>query len=113
MAILKQLLGWRSQDLFLIIVKDIVARMDHAMLIVRHEGKDFCLDQRTNTIQQSEHMCDYQPIFALTQTTEGKDLIWLYGRPTGQNRQCNRAPAEQPAEMSAMDRIRLQQQGRL
>ena len=113
MAIFKQLLGWRSEDLFLIIVKDIVARMDHAMLIVRHEGKDFCLDQRTNAIQQSEHMCDYQPIYALTQTTGGMDLNWLYGRPTGQNRRCAAAPAEQPAEMSAMDRIRAQQEGRL
>jgi predicted transglutaminase-like cysteine proteinase len=66
--------GIAPRDLYLVIVRDLVTRGDHAVLVVRAAGHMFVLDNGTERLLDSESMHDYRPI--LTFAAAG---TWTHG----------------------------------
>jgi predicted transglutaminase-like cysteine proteinase len=66
--------GFSDRDLYLVVVKDLVTRQDHAVLVVRAEGKMLVLDSGTDQVLESEALHDYRPI--LTFASYG---TWTHG----------------------------------
>lgn len=66
--------GIADRDLYLTIVKDLVRRADHAVLVVRADDHMFVLDNGTDELLDSETIEDYRPVltFAATGT-------WTHG----------------------------------
>ena len=83
--------GFDAQDLHFVILKDIVRRADHAVLVVRHEDRFLVLDNGTDALLDSDAVRDYQPVFSFA---NGKAWTHGYAKP---------APAAQP--IFAMTRL--------
>ena len=66
--------GFSDRDLYLVIVKDLVSRADHAVLVVRAAGRMYVLDNGTEKLLDSESIRDYRPI--LTFAASG---TWTHG----------------------------------
>lgn len=66
--------GLADRDLYLMIVKDLVRRADHAVLVVRAADHMYVLDNGTDAILDSETVADYRPV--LTFATTG---TWTHG----------------------------------
>jgi predicted transglutaminase-like cysteine proteinase len=66
--------GFQDRDLYLVIVKDLVSRADHAVLVVRAAGRMLVLDNGTDQVLDSEAIRDYRPI--LTFASKG---TWTHG----------------------------------
>jgi predicted transglutaminase-like cysteine proteinase len=66
--------GFADRDLYLTIVKDLVRRADHAVLVVRSGGHMYVLDNGTDAVLDSESIADYRPV--LTFATTG---AWTHG----------------------------------
>ena len=54
--------GIADRDLYLVVVKDLVRRADHAILVVRAAGHMYVLDNGTDRLLDSESIADYRPI---------------------------------------------------
>ena len=54
--------GIADRDLYLVVVKDLVRRADHAVLVVRAAGHMYVLDNGTDRLLDSESISDYRPI---------------------------------------------------
>lgn len=66
--------GLSERDLFLVIVKDLVRRSDHAILAVQSGGRLLVLDNGTNEVKDSADIRDYRPIFTYAATSR-----WTHG----------------------------------
>lgn len=66
--------GIADRDLYLVVLKDLTRRADHAVLVVRANGRFLVLDNGTNRIVDSEDVRDYKPIFTFA---AGK--VWTHG----------------------------------
>ncbi|MEO6580291.1 MAG: transglutaminase-like cysteine peptidase [Sphingomicrobium sp.] len=66
--------GFSDKDLYLVILRDVSRRADHAVLVVRAEGRMLVLDNGTSRIVDSEMIADYRPIF----TFSGNN-VWTHG----------------------------------
>ena len=66
--------GFQDRDLYLVIVKDLVSRADHAVLVVRAAGRMLVLDNGTDQVLDSDAIRDYRPI--LTFASKG---TWTHG----------------------------------
>ena len=55
--------GIPASDLYLVLVKDLVRRADHAVLIVRADGRSLLLDNGTDRVADADTVGDYRPIF--------------------------------------------------
>jgi predicted transglutaminase-like cysteine proteinase len=66
--------GFSDRDLYLVIVKDLVSRQDHAVLVVRAAGRMLVLDNGTDQVLDSDALHDYRPI--LTFASYG---TWTHG----------------------------------
>jgi predicted transglutaminase-like cysteine proteinase len=66
--------GIADRDLYLVILKDLVRRADHAVLVVRAGGRMLLLDNGTDTISDTETVRDYRPV--LTFNASG---TWTHG----------------------------------
>ena len=58
--------GVADRDLYLVVLKDLTRRADHAVLVVRANGRFLVLDNGTNRIVDSSTAADYKPIFSFT-----------------------------------------------
>ena len=58
--------GVAESDLYLVVLKDLTRRADHAVLVVRAHGRFLVLDNGTNRIVDSSTAADYKPIFSFT-----------------------------------------------
>lgn len=58
--------GFADSDLYLVIVKDLVRRSDHAVLAVASNGRLLVLDNGTDRIVDAADITDYRPIFTYT-----------------------------------------------
>lgn len=67
--------GFSDRDLYLVILKDLVRRSDHAVVVVRSDQRMFVLDNTTDEILDSESIADYRPI--LTFAAAGG--TWTHG----------------------------------
>ena len=66
--------GVSEGDLYLVIVKDLVRRADHAVLVVRSDGRFLVLDNGTDAVLNAESIRDYRPV--LTFASKG---AWTHG----------------------------------
>ena len=66
--------GFSDKDLYLVIVKDLITRGDHAVLVVRAAGRMYVLDNGTDRLLDSETIRDYRPV--LTFAASG---TWTHG----------------------------------
>ena len=73
--------GISDRDLYLVILRDLVRREDHAVLVVRAAGRMLLLDNGTDQLLDSAEVSDYRPV--LTFASYGE---WTHGyrvsRPT-------------------------------
>ena len=67
--------GFSSDDLYLAVVKDTVRRADHAILVVRIDGRFVVLDNNVDRVLDAYEVADYRPI--ITYAASGK--AWLHG----------------------------------
>lgn len=66
--------GIPRSDMFLTIARDLVRNADHALLVVRMEGRFVVLDNSTNALLDANAPLDYRPIMSFSDN--GK---WLHG----------------------------------
>jgi predicted transglutaminase-like cysteine proteinase len=66
--------GFADRDLYLVVVKDLVRRADHAVLVVRAEGRMHLLDNGTDRIADAATAQDYRPVLTFA---AGK--VWTHG----------------------------------
>jgi predicted transglutaminase-like cysteine proteinase len=66
--------GLDERDLYLVIVKDLVRRSDHAVLAVESGGRLLVLDNGTDRVADSAELTDYRPIF-----TYSAGQRWTHG----------------------------------
>ena len=71
--------GIAERDLYLVIVKDLVRRADHAVLVVRADDRFLVLDNGTDIVADAETIRDYRPVMTFAATG-----AWIHGyrRPT-------------------------------
>ena len=67
-------MGVRREDMFLTIARDLARNADHALLVVRSEGRFWLLDNNTDRLVDASGANDYRPI--LSYGAGGK---WLHG----------------------------------
>lgn len=58
--------GVADNDLYLVVLKDLTRRADHAVLVVRATGRFLVLDNGTDRIVDSADVRDYRPVFTFT-----------------------------------------------
>lgn len=83
--------GYADRDLYVVIVRDLVRRADHAVLVARADGRMFVLDNGTDKLLDTSAVSDYRPI--MTFASKGS---WTHGYRRN-------ADAIQMAENSAAD----------
>lgn len=66
--------GVADRDLYLVVLKDLVRRSDHAVAVVRSGGRMYVLDNGTDRLLESSEVSDYRPI--LTFASSG---AWTHG----------------------------------
>ena len=66
--------GVRRADMYLTIARDLARNADHALLVVKSEGKFWLLDNNTDRLLDASAANDYRPI--LSYSSSGK---WLHG----------------------------------
>jgi predicted transglutaminase-like cysteine proteinase len=66
--------GIADRDLYLVIVKDLVRRADHAILVVRASGHMYVLDNGSDRLLDSESISDYRPVLTFAATGS-----WTHG----------------------------------
>ena len=58
--------GFAEKDLYLVILRDVARRADHAVLVARAEGRMLVLDNGTSRIVDSATITDYRPILTFS-----------------------------------------------
>ena len=66
--------GFGDSDLYLVVLNDTRRRADHAVLVVRAEGRLLVLDNGTDRIVDSDEIADYRPIL-----TFSGNRAWTHG----------------------------------
>jgi predicted transglutaminase-like cysteine proteinase len=66
--------GVSDRDLYLVVVKDLVRRADHAVLVVRAGGRLLLLDNGTDVVTDASKAVDYRPILTFSATG-----TWTHG----------------------------------
>ena len=70
--------GIPDKDLYLVVLKDLSRRADHAVLVVRAAGRFLVLDNGTDRIVDSSDVADYKPM--LTFASAGRSYTHGYRR---------------------------------
>lgn len=72
--------GFSDRDLYLVIVRDLVRRSDHAVLVARAGGRMYVLDNGTDKVLDTASVSDYRPIM-----TFAAGGTWTHGyrKPVG------------------------------
>lgn len=72
-------LGFSSDDLYFAVVRDLVRRADHAVLVVRVDGRFVVLDNNVDRVLDSSEVADYRPV--ITYAASGKAFVHGYQQP--------------------------------
>jgi predicted transglutaminase-like cysteine proteinase len=67
-------LGVDERDLYLVLVRDLVRRADHAILVVRLDGRFLVLDSNTDRILPADSIQDYKPLMSFS-----AERSWIHG----------------------------------
>ncbi len=63
-----------AEDIYLVIAHDLVRRADHALLVVRLDGRDWVLDSNTDLVLPVDKVRDYRPVI-----TYSAGRAWIHG----------------------------------
>jgi predicted transglutaminase-like cysteine proteinase len=86
--------GFDERDLYLVLVRDLVRRADHAILVARLDGRLVVLDSNTDRIVSAEAAQDYKPLMSFS-----GDRSWIHGyRQEPQVQYASNAGLVQPGE---------------
>jgi len=99
MAMLRRA-GVAERDLYLVVLKDLVRRADHAVLVARAGDHMYVLDNGTDRLLDSETVADYRPILTFASTGTWTHGYRLNSAPI--NVAANEA-SEKPALVAAPD----------
>jgi predicted transglutaminase-like cysteine proteinase len=66
--------GLADRNLYLVIVRDLITRQDHATLVVRAAGHMYVLDNGTDRLIDSSEIHDYRPVLTFASTG-----TWTHG----------------------------------
>ncbi|RST32104.1 hypothetical protein HMF7854_03760 [Sphingomonas ginkgonis] len=66
--------GVPEHDLYLVVVKDLVRRSDHAVLVARADDRFWLLDNGTEAVTDAEDMQDYRPVLSFS-----GGRVWTHG----------------------------------
>ncbi|QIK95181.1 hypothetical protein G7076_00570 [Sphingomonas sp. HDW15A] len=88
--------GFAEKDLYLVILHDVRRRADHAVLVVRADGRLLVLDNGTNRIVDSDSIPEYRPIL-----TFSGDRSWTHGYRRGNEPAIQYAAANPATEIVA------------
>jgi len=66
--------GVPREDMILTIARDLVRNADHAVLIVRHDGRYYMLDNASDEVFDASSSHDYRPVLSF-----GNNQTWLHG----------------------------------
>lgn len=58
--------GFAERNLYFVVLKDVARRADHAVLVVRSEGRFLVLDNGTDRLRDSSELVDYKPVLTFT-----------------------------------------------
>ncbi len=58
--------GFAERDLYLVIARDLVRRQDHAVAVVRAEGKYWLLDSGSDELLDASQAHDYRPVMSFS-----------------------------------------------
>ena len=58
--------GFADRNLYFVLLKDVARRADHAVLVVRSEGRFLVLDNGTDRVRDSSELVDYKPVLTFT-----------------------------------------------
>lgn len=75
---LLEMLGVDRNDLYIVVVQDLVAQMPHAFLAVRSGDQVWLLDSRVNRPLSPQEVDDIVPVISI-----GNAAAYLHGRPSG------------------------------
>lgn len=84
--------GIPARDMFLVIARDLVRMQDHAVLVVRADGRSLMLDNSTDELLDPETVRDYRPIFTFASTGR-----WTHGYRRQRDNRVDWAAAAIPA----------------
>ena len=73
--------GFAAEDLYLVVLKDLVRRADHAVLVVRANGRFHVLDNGTDRILDAADIADYRPILTYSAGKAWTHGYQRFGRP--------------------------------
>ena len=90
--------GFPDRDLYLVILRDLVRRADHAVLVARASGRMVVLDNGTDEVLDTDRISDYRPI--LTFASYGE---WTHGYRIGSPVMNVAANEEAPAPVAPAD----------
>lgn len=99
MAMLRRA-GFAEHNLYLVILRDLVRRADHAVLVVRSEGHFRVLDNGTDRVLDSNEIHDYRPILTFNVARTYTHGYRRETAPTVQMASVAIAPAPLPAAPS-------------
>jgi predicted transglutaminase-like cysteine proteinase len=89
-------IGANRSDMYLTIVRDLVRNADHAVLIVKLNGRHYLLDNSTDRLLDASQANDYRPIFSYANGRK-----WLHGVTTVASKADTQEVAE-PARISLL-----------
>jgi predicted transglutaminase-like cysteine proteinase len=69
-------LGWREEDLRLVVLQDTVRGIPHAVLAVNFEGENYILDNLATEPLQDKYLRQYTPYYAVNATSR-----WVFIKP--------------------------------
>lgn len=93
--------GIPASELFLVVGTDLVARGGHALLVVRHAGEHWVLDNFHDEVRPSSLYRDFRPTLSF-----GGGRAWLHGYRGGNvSAQTGRSAAARPGAGSALAQV--------
>lgn len=69
-------LGWRDEDLRVVVLQDTVRGIPHAVLAVNFEGENYILDNLATEPLQDKYLRQYTPYYAVNATSR-----WVFIKP--------------------------------
>jgi predicted transglutaminase-like cysteine proteinase len=71
-----RVLGWRDEDLRLVVLRDTIRDIPHAVLAVNYDGENYILDNLASEPLQDRYLKQYTPYYAVNSTTR-----WVFIQP--------------------------------
>jgi predicted transglutaminase-like cysteine proteinase len=67
-------MGVRREDMTLTIARDLARNADHALLVVKIDGRNWLLDNNTDVVLEANQAYDYRPVLSFSTSQK-----WLHG----------------------------------